>query len=192
MGGSGVPAPQPAHRARKEKYMNLECTVESDHASHAAPRLRHCAGCGFYGLAAAAGLRRRDHTATPARRPCAGASGEQAVPGDSRCRHPELCLPALRRWRRLRTLHAGGHPVRRGRWHSSPTTSAPTRLSLTLIQRWWPMARFAPRGSTGTQAASGPRCTQLRRQEGSGRHRGCGCLAPARWGWVPESTDRWR
>jgi len=44
----------------------------------------------------------------------------------------------------------------------SPTTSPPTRLSLTLIQRWWPLvARFAPRGSTGTPAASGLRCTQL-------------------------------
>ena len=34
--------------------------------------------------------------------------------------------------------------------NSSPTTSAPTpsgtRLTPTLIQRWWPMARFAPRG----------------------------------------------
>jgi hypothetical protein len=40
---------------------------------------------------------------------------------------------------------------------SAPT---PTRLTLTRVQRWWPMARFAPRGSTrGTRARSGPRCT---------------------------------
>ena len=32
-----------------------------------------------------------------------------------------------------------------------------------LIQRWWPMARSASRGSTGTRALSRPSCTNLAR-----------------------------
>ena len=60
----------------------------------------------------------------------------------------------------------------------------------TPIQRWWPMARFAPRGSTrGTRAPSGPRCTPTAPL--SSTH---GAIA---WlllddGWSPRRTDRWR
>ena len=41
---------------------------------------------------------------------------------------------------------------------SLPTSSAPTRLRVTLIRRWWPLAWFAPRGSIrGTRARFGAR-----------------------------------
>src|SRR5207248_5721994 len=43
------------------------------------------------------------------------------------------------------------------RSNSPPTSSAPTRLRTTRIQRWWPLARFGSRGSTrGTRAPFGP------------------------------------
>src|SRR5215218_8295169 len=70
----------------------------------------------------------------------------------------------------------------------SPTTSAPipTRLILTLIQRWWPMERFAPRGSAGTRAPSGPSCTNPMERSSSTRRRLPGSCSM----WLEPRTDR--
>ena len=78
--------------------------------------------------------------------------------------------------------------------NSSPTSSALTRTPTTptLVQRWWPMAQFAPRGCTrGTGARSGRRCTPMPARLLSPRQ-DCHSLAPARRGWNRRRTRRWQ
>ena len=108
---------------------------------------------------AAAALRRRYHTATPAPGLAPVPAGLKLFLGTHGVGTQNHCRP--RALRRLRTLHAAD-AIRRDVGNSSPYFSpTPTCLTQTLIPRWWPMVRFASRGSTGTRAPSGPSCTNL-------------------------------
>ncbi len=143
-------------------------------------------------------IRRREpvryHTATRARQH-SGASGEQGVPRGSRRRHPELRLPALRHWRRLRHSSRRRPPCSTTTISkSSPTSSAPTRLSPTPIRGWWPWhdsRHVAALAGHEHRLGRGDRHSHLLHRPRF-RRAGCRCLAPAYGGWSPRRTHRWR
>src|SRR6266403_1197476 len=112
-GDSNVSLTTRAQGAKGKPHEELQCIVESDHASHPAHRVRHRSCRGFHGLAAATRPRRPIQTATRAvQHP--SARGQHGVSRGSRRRHPELCLRTLSLLKlglRLCALHTGGNTL---------------------------------------------------------------------------------
>ncbi len=186
-----IPAPQPAHNAQMENRMK-NCTTlsESDHASHPASSRAPLLSPWL----SRSRCRSRPTLTKSHRHPC---------PTTFRCqtgtRRSSWVTPSAPRTTSAcpQALASPTHSSRRRppcstttASKSSPTSSAPTRSSRTLIRRWWPMARFAPRGRTrghehglGQGAQSATKGT-----DPISSRPGCHCLAPARR-WLEPKTD---